>query len=90
MSNATEMKVVGFVKSFFDALRELGYEDAEVREAVRAYFGDIPSRWNAPLPRIALEPRLVHLIAGLRHHQVVEAVHLLLDYIDAKSESRSA
>lgn len=35
--------------------------------------------------RALLEPRLVHLIAGLRHHQVEEAVKLLLDYIDARA-----
>lgn len=34
--------------------------------------------------RQKLEPRLVHLIAGLRQHQVVEAVSLLLDYIDLR------
>jgi hypothetical protein len=34
--------------------------------------------------RQELEPRLVHLIAGLRHHQVEEAVRLLLDYIDSR------
>ena len=32
--------------------------------------------------RKALQPRLVELIAGLRRHQVEEAVELLLDYID--------
>jgi hypothetical protein len=33
--------------------------------------------------RKGLEPHLVNLIAGLRHHQVEEAVRLLLDYVDA-------
>lgn len=33
--------------------------------------------------RRQLEPRLVDLIAGLRRHQVQEAMQLLLDYIDA-------
>ncbi|MBB6580051.1 hypothetical protein HNP33_004177 [Comamonas odontotermitis] len=37
--------------------------------------------------RKKLEPHLVHLIAGLRHHQVKEAVALLLDYIDTKSQT---
>jgi hypothetical protein len=32
--------------------------------------------------RSTLQPRLVNLIAGLRRHQVEEAVRLLLDYID--------
>lgn len=32
--------------------------------------------------RKVLQPRLVELIAGLRRHQVEEAVQLLLDYID--------
>ena len=35
--------------------------------------------------RSKLQPRLVHLIAGLRLHQVEEAVGLLLDYIDSKA-----
>lgn len=35
--------------------------------------------------RKVLEPRLVDLIAGLRRHQVEEAVGLLLDYIDDKA-----
>lgn len=35
--------------------------------------------------RSKLQPRLVHLIAGLRRHQVEEAVDLLLDYIDSKT-----
>lgn len=33
--------------------------------------------------RSKLQPKLVHLIAGLRRHQVEEAVDLLLDYIDS-------
>lgn len=33
--------------------------------------------------RTWLQPRLVQLITGLRRHQVEEAVHLLLDYIDS-------
>lgn len=37
--------------------------------------------------REVLEPRLVDLIAGLRRHQVEEAVGLLLDYIDAQAGS---
>ncbi len=37
--------------------------------------------------RQRLEPKLVRLIAGLRHHQVVEAVSELLDYIDARTEA---
>ena len=32
--------------------------------------------------RAWLQPRLVHLISGLRVHQVEEAVQLLLDYVD--------
>lgn len=35
------------------------------------------------LNRLNLQPRLVHLIAGLRQPQVEEAMALLLDYIDA-------
>lgn len=40
---------------------------------------------TAHLQRAALQPRLVHLIGGLRLHQVEEAVRLLLDYIDARA-----
>lgn len=39
------------------------------------------------MKRESLEPRLVNLIAGLRRHQVQEAVALLLDYVDAACES---
>lgn len=39
--------------------------------------------------REELEPRLIHLIAGLRRHQVEEAVFLLLNYIDAKADRSS-
>jgi len=50
---------------------------------------------GAPIPPIGersdarkvLEPHLVNLIAGLRRHQVEEAVALLLDYIDAQSSA---
>lgn len=35
-----------------------------------------------------LQPRLVQLIAGLRKHQVEEAVQLLLDYIDQLEPDR--
>lgn len=38
---------------------------------------------TSALPRSQLEPKLVSLIAGLRQHQVQEAMRLLLDYIDA-------
>ena len=40
---------------------------------------------SAASVREVLEPRLVDLIAGLRRHQVEEAVGLLLDYIDAQA-----
>ena len=42
---------------------------------------------NAPhsASRSKLQPRLVHLISGLRRHQVEEAVDLLLDYIDYRA-----
>lgn len=33
-------------------------------------------------PRHVLQPRVVHLLCGLRRHQVEEAVQLLLDYAD--------
>ncbi|MDO9002836.1 MAG: hypothetical protein Q7V20_05225 [Aquabacterium sp.] len=35
--------------------------------------------------RTWLQPRLVHLISGLRLQQVEEAVQLLLDYIDSSA-----
>ena len=38
--------------------------------------------------RSELEPLLVHLIAGLRRHQVREAVGLLLDYVDGVAVER--
>lgn len=41
------------------------------------------------LDRATLQPKLVHLIAGLRHHQVEEAVALLLDYIDHRDPLES-
>ncbi len=40
--------------------------------------------------REVLEPRLVHLIAGLRYQQAQEAVALLLDYIDVKASMRDS
>lgn len=42
------------------------------------------------MERTELEPRLVHLICGLRSHQVEEAMRLLLDYVDGKSQSPDA
>jgi hypothetical protein len=38
-----------------------------------------------PTTRAAIEPKLVDLIAGLRRHQVSEAVQILLDYVDSRS-----
>ena len=35
--------------------------------------------------RSYVQPRLVHLIAGLRQHQVEEAMQILLDYIDHRA-----
>lgn len=40
--------------------------------------------------RKALEPRLIHLICGLRQEQVTEAVAILLDYIDASRAPQPA
>lgn len=54
----------------------------------RQFARDILAKANEPPPireRDELEPYLVKLIAGLRHHQVEEAVHLLLDYIDTRA-----
>jgi len=42
------------------------------------------------MDRKTLQPRLVHLIAGLRRHQVEEAVELLLNYIDASGAQAAA
>ena len=39
-------------------------------------------RSHTAVNRTRLQPRLVHLISGLRVHQVEEAVQLLLDYVD--------
>ncbi|THJ30974.1 hypothetical protein E8K88_16555 [Lampropedia aestuarii] len=37
--------------------------------------------------RALFQPQLVELIAGLRRHQIEEAVQILLDYIDASTAS---
>lgn len=42
------------------------------------------------MDRSSLELRLLRLFAGLHHHQVVEAVGLLLDYAEACAQRRAA
>lgn len=71
LATLAEQEIVRHVEASLSSLSEAAWRTEYSREL--------------QVLRGTLEPKLVHLVCGLRHHQVTEAMRLLLDYVDLRS-----